>query len=159
MIQFLLSNRDALSEARRQLAKVIDKIGLPPFSSPELEKSWKYESERFLSKVVLVNDSVRKFNLIVPVMQKQLIPYAGDRELDKVLKNHKDYLTGPPSGSVVSVSDAGSGSGRSSVNETAGLGPMAPPSSYDNVILWGEVWKQIKEIFSWRKSQRKGSLS
>lgn len=159
MILFLLSNRDALSEARRQLAKVIDKIGSPPFSSPELEKSWKYESERFLSKVVLVNDSVRKFNLIVPVMQKQLIPYSGDRELDRVLKNHKDYLTGPPSGSVVSVSDDGSGSGRGSVNETAGLGPMAPPSSYDNVILWGDVWKQIKEIFSWRKSQRKGSLS
>lgn len=138
--------RDALMEARSHLARVIEKIGSPPFSSPVQDRAWKFEYERFEAKISLVNDSVKKFNLIVPVLKKQLIPYSAERELNRVLENHKEYLAGPlsrdltPDPGLVFVGDSLSG--------------QAPQSSsLDNVILWGEVWKQIKSLFSWRKTQ------
>lgn len=139
-------HRDALMEARSHLARVIEKIGSPPFSSPLQDRAWNFEYERFEAKISLVNDSVKKFNLIVPVLKKQLIPYSAERELNRVLENHKEYLTGPPSRDLtpdpglVFVGDSLSGQ-------------VPQSSSLDNVILWGEVWKQIKSLFSWRKTQ------
>jgi hypothetical protein len=138
-------SRDALSEARSQLARVIDKIGTPPFSSPKLQKSWNFESEKFKGKISLVNDSVRKFNLIVPMMEKQLIPYCEERELERVINDHQHYLScSPPSvtSDPIMEFDSSLDKGNDSVR-----------SNSDNVILWGEVWQQIKLVFSWRKSQ------
>lgn len=138
--------RDALMEARSHLARVIEKIGSPPFSSPVQDRAWNFEYERFEAKISLVNDSVKKFNLIVPVLKKQLIPYSAERELNRVLENHKEYLAGPlsrdltPDPDLVFVGDSLSGQ-------------VPQSSSLDNVILWGEVWKQIKSLFSWRKTQ------
>lgn len=139
--------RDALMEARRHLARVIEKIGTPPFSSPMQDRAWKFEYDRFDAKISLVNESVKKFNLIVPVLKKQLIPYSAERELNRVLENHKEYLTGPLS------KDPTPDPAQEYIGDTLS-GQLPQSSSVDNVILWGEVWKQIKDLFSWRKTQQ-----
>lgn len=139
--------RDALMEARRHLARVIEKIGTPPFSSPMQDRAWKFEYDRFEAKISLVNESVKKFNLIVPVLKKQLIPYSAERELNRVLENHKEYLTGPLS------KDPTPDPAQEYIGDTLS-GQLPQSSSVDNVILWGEVWKQIKDLFSWRKTQQ-----
>lgn len=124
---------------------MIDKIGTPPFSSPSLQKSWKFECEKFKGKISLVNDSVRKYNLIVPMMEKQLIPYSEDRELERVIKNHRQYLScAPRSAASDPVLEFDNGMVNKEDNSVR---------SSDNVILWGEVWQQIKLVFTWRKSQ------
>ncbi|XP_061180349.1 dnaJ homolog subfamily C member 28-like [Saccostrea echinata] len=146
--------RDGILDSRHNLAKVLERIGTPPFPSSHLDKVWKYECEKFKANISLINDSVKKFNLIVPVMKKQLIPYSWDKERDRVMKNHREYLTGAHSKSVSSESYSISVE-RDKINSFDGSFRSQDPmsNSYDNVILWGEVWKQIKSMFSWKKSK------
>ncbi|XP_062566475.1 dnaJ homolog subfamily C member 28-like [Saccostrea cucullata] len=146
--------RDGISESRHNLARVLERIGHPPFPSSHLEKIWKYECEKFKANISLINDNVKKFNLIVPVMKKQLIPYSYDRELEKVVTSHTEYLTAAPSKSLASEAYSILGD-RDKINHYDGSfrNQDSDSNSYDNVILWGEVWKQIKLMFSWKKSK------
>lgn len=94
---------------------------------------WKASVTKFNQQISEVNIKINKYNLIVPILNKQKIPYNAERELKKVLDNVEEYLTEEKDAYL--AWDV-------SVEET-------PPTwSQENAKTnWGQVWQEIKTIF------------
>lgn len=93
---------------------------------------------KFKNDIVEINTKIHKFNLIVPFMENQLMPYSVERELKRIQDNISDYLL--------------SGDGTSESQTTAGIpsnytAPEPYTSDIQLNISWKQVWLDIKSLF------------
>lgn len=126
--------RNDIVSARQKLAVEFDRLGSPPFS-PEDEAKWKYHKDKFTTAIVSVNCKVNKYNLVVPLFTKQLVPYGANRETDKVLRAYKDLLP----------------TDHNSSGETPIMDAYLRQSQEGRSLLsmdeWRKVWRQIVQVF------------
>ncbi|KAK7110342.1 dnaJ homolog subfamily C member 28-like [Littorina saxatilis] len=124
--------RKEIHQARQTIAIIHYKLDNKSRSSKDV-KMWKASVTKFNQQISEVNIKINKYNLIVPILNKQKIPYNAERELKKVLDNVEEYLTEEKDAYL--AWDV-------SVEET-------PPTwSQENAKTnWGQVWQEIKTIF------------
>nr|KAG5690051.1 hypothetical protein BaRGS_009858 [Batillaria attramentaria] len=78
--------RKDLQLARQQVALMHQKVGPQPLQAKEANM-WRMTVEKFRRDIVDVNNKIHKFNLIVPFLNKQQMPYNADQELKKIKEN------------------------------------------------------------------------
>ena len=129
--------RKEINQARQTLAVIRSKVGEQPCSAHHA-KMWRASLIKFKQQVSEVNTKINKYNLIVPLLNKQKMPYNAEREVKKVLDNVGDYL--PEEGSSSPAWDV-------SVQEM-------PPSSPQETIDWKQLWQDIKKVFTVSQDKR-----
>ncbi|KAL8562753.1 hypothetical protein ACOMHN_022628 [Nucella lapillus] len=128
-ITLQLEIRKEMHQARQTLALTHSQLTEP--RTPKDTKMWKDAVDRFHQQIIEVNLKIHKFNLIVPFLDKQKMPYSADREIKKVLEDVEEYLP--------EESDA---------YMLWGISPMpTSSSSYQQAIDWKQVWRDIKNVF------------
>ena len=125
--------RREVHQARQTLAVIHNKLGKEPRSAHDT-KMWRASLNKFKEQISEVNIKINKFNLIVPLLNKQKMPYNAEREVRKVLDNVEDYL--PEDQNACQAWDV-------SVRE---MPPLA--SSPQQTIDWAQVWQDIKKVFT-----------
>ncbi|KAL3831616.1 hypothetical protein ACJMK2_023351 [Sinanodonta woodiana] len=121
--------RNDVQNAREKLAVETQRLGDPPFP-PEISKKWNFHVDRFTEVIADVNVKINKFNLIVPILKKQMVPYNVKWEVKRVTENLKDYLP--------AVKDS-----------SCDVKPeqLTYQFSQNEQINWKEVWDHIKQVF------------
>lgn len=76
-----------------------------------------------------VNEMIDKYNMVVPILNKQMAHYSYQQELRKVQKNPKKFIRDMPASDKLS----------SQCNMKDVL--------YSNTINWSQVWKDIRDMF------------
>lgn len=76
-----------------------------------------------------VNEMIDKYNMVVPILNKQMVHYSYQQELRKVQKNPKKFIRDMPASDKLS----------SQCNMKDVL--------YSNTINWSQVWKDIRDMF------------
>ena len=120
--------------AKEKLAVIREKLGPPPYPESE-ELLWDFHKNEFRERVQEVNEMINKYNFIVPFMEKQMVHYNVERNVDKILEKHKDFLPKDSAGNPM---------------EADQLGPLPQVHAEDVKIHWGEVWSNIKTVFTSR---------
>ena len=123
---FLFYFRDGMAFARENIAVAREKLGSPPYSD-EKEVQWRNHVNTFRESVAEINAMINKYNMIVPFMEKQMVHYNCDSNLERVLSEHKQFL---PTGDL-RLTDV-------------------PLVKGDESIKWIEVWGTIKQVFKMR---------
>lgn len=126
--------RKELRQARQHMALMRQKVGSEP-TTPQESKMWRAAVEKFKRNITEVNIKINKFNLIVPFLNKQQVPYTADRELKKVIENFKQYLPNEEECVYIEISFDN--------NSFYGVSPTFGPQKTD----WRQVWKDIKSVF------------
>ena len=117
-------------QARQALAMTHSRLEKPHTARDA--KTWKAALNTFKDKIEEVNLKIGKFNLIVPFLNKQKVPYVAQREVKRVLENLEDYLHEDDTAHLawnVSLPDM----------------PSSP--TFSEPISWGQVWRDIKNVF------------
>ncbi|XP_052246983.1 dnaJ homolog subfamily C member 28-like [Dreissena polymorpha] len=83
--------REDLQKCRERLAVEKRLLGEPPYSTTQ-ETSWENHKESFQINLTDINAKIFKFNLMVPMLHRQIMPYVFDRELKRVCDNCDEYL-------------------------------------------------------------------
>ncbi|CAG5120094.1 unnamed protein product [Candidula unifasciata] len=123
--------RDGIAEARTKLADVREKLGPPPYSQQD-QKRLMYHKEKFAQSVQEINKKINKYNFIVPFMEKQMVHYNVESNMQKVLDNPRHYLSTDERGHHLASTTF----------------PLA--RNDDTKIEWREVWSNIKQVFTLR---------
>lgn len=76
--------RESICKIRERLQEVRAKLGEPMRHSESLQ--WKEHCAVFAEELGKLNKKVDNFNLIVPLMSRQMVQYSLKRELEKILK-------------------------------------------------------------------------
>lgn len=91
MYQTLFVSREELKTCREKLALERKRLGEPPYFGENLS-AWNTYVENFQLSMETVNEKIHKFNLVVPMLHRQLMPYNSVKELEKVCENYQDYV-------------------------------------------------------------------
>ena len=121
--------RTDLKHAREKLAVSRWHLADPPHSSAAL-KHWKLQEEKFHSSIIDINQRIDNFNLIVPILNKQMVHYDFDKEVKNIFCDCDKYI--PPN--------------RDLSQETFHYNRHFFPAK-DSSISWKEIWKNIKDVF------------
>lgn len=73
-IQLSKEIRDEIKEVQKLLTEERNKLGLAPLNAEENE-SWEKTIENLQSTVTKINSKVDKYNLLVPILQKQMLHF------------------------------------------------------------------------------------
>ena len=111
-----------------------EKLGPPPYSNQD-QIRWEFHSSEFSQRVQEVNEMINKYNFIVPFMEKQMVHYSIEKNVDKILEQHQNYLPKDSDGKPMQADQ---------------LGPLPQVHTEDVKIHWGEVWSNIKSVFTLR---------
>lgn len=76
--------RETIAKMRKRLQEVRARLGEPMRHSETLQ--WKEHCAVFADELGTLNKKVDNFNLIVPLMSRQMVHYSLKRELEKILK-------------------------------------------------------------------------
>ncbi|XP_056320884.1 dnaJ homolog subfamily C member 28 [Danio aesculapii] len=76
--------RESICKMRKRLQEVRARLGEPMRHSESLQ--WKEHCAVFAEELGKLNKKVDNFNLIVPLMSRQMVHYSLKRELEKILK-------------------------------------------------------------------------
>uniref|UniRef100_A0A672QPI1 DnaJ homolog subfamily C member 28-like n=1 Tax=Sinocyclocheilus grahami TaxID=75366 RepID=A0A672QPI1_SINGR len=76
--------RETIAKMRMRLQEVRARLGEPMRHSETLQ--WKEHCTAFADELEKLNKKVDNFNLIVPLMSRQMVHYSLKRELEKILK-------------------------------------------------------------------------
>ncbi|KAK7154383.1 hypothetical protein R3I94_007652 [Phoxinus phoxinus] len=76
--------RETIAKMREELQKVRARLGEPMQHSDTLQ--WKEHCTVFADELGKLNKKVDNFNLIVPLLSRQMVHYSLKRELEKILK-------------------------------------------------------------------------
>lgn len=76
--------RETITKMRKRLQEVRARLGEPMRHSETLQ--WKEHCAVFADELGKLNKKVDNFNLIVPLMSRQMVHYSLKRELEKILK-------------------------------------------------------------------------
>ena len=85
-------------------------------------------TETFKTSIEDINNKIFNFNLIVPILDKQMMTYSFDKEYKRVCSNIQEYL---PEDTGVLYHD----------NVTIGRFDSSPHVSYE------DIWTAFKDIF------------
>ncbi|GFR98476.1 DnaJ-like protein subfamily C member 28 [Elysia marginata] len=99
------------------------------------ELRWEFHCAEFRQRVQEINEMINKYNFIVPFMEKQMVHYNIERNVDKILEHHVDYLPKDSDGKPLQGDQ---------------LGPLPQVHAENVKIGWGEVWSNIKNVFTFR---------
>ena len=130
--------RSELLEARQRLAVINKRLKEESTSTEEDAKTWQKAVLKFKVQIEDVNTKIHKYNLIVPFLDKQKMPYSPDAEVDRVINHPKKFLP-KNKDAYVETWD---------VTFTPSVEAMQPMSG----IKWREVWTDIKAVFGKNKS-------
>lgn len=83
--------REDLKKCRETLALERKQLGEPPYTDQSL-KAWNTYIENFRLNVETINEKIQKFNLVVPMLHRQMMPYSASKELEKVCSNFEEFL-------------------------------------------------------------------
>jgi len=139
--------RDDIKASRRKLAIARQKLGPPPYSG--LKKGqWDKDVKHFQLSVKDVNQQIQKFNMIVPFMEKQMIPYDFKISVDRIVDNPKRFL--PENWNSEEEKDEERKKAENPISFFQ-VSSYQPPVIVDNYkhekIDWGEVWSDLKGAF------------
>ena len=118
-----------MKHARQKLAVQRRLLGDPPYSETEL-KNWQNHEENFRSTINDINERINNFNLIVPILNKQMVQYNSDREVKKIYSDCDKYI---PQNYDFSQHIKGYHEHMSNINEP--------------LWHWRDMWKHIKGAF------------
>ena len=80
-----------IQESREKFAIEKKLLGEGPYSE-ELEARLKYHADKLRKAVDDINVKIKKFNLLVPILTKQMMPYDYNKEYVNIFKNPDKYL-------------------------------------------------------------------
>lgn len=83
--------RTELQKCRETLAVELRRNKVSDTSS-RTSKDLDQYVEAFRISLLDVNDKINQYNLVVPILNKQMVPYSFDREYQKVCSNVDEYL-------------------------------------------------------------------
>lgn len=121
--------RKEIKQARENLAVAHKRRSENPTSAYDA-RFWQQTVVKFRTDIKEINAKIDKYNLIVPFLEKQKMPYSAEREVRRVLENLDQYL--PSDGSY-----------SYNVSLMAETYQSLPNQSID----WRQVWHDIKQIF------------
>ncbi|KAK3108793.1 hypothetical protein FSP39_015853 [Pinctada imbricata] len=124
--------RDEMKKARGNLAKEVKRLGLPPFESETSNTRWILRENIFREAVTNINQLIVKFNMVVPIMEKQMIPFNVEKEVERVKVKYDEYVNFASEdwyGTMNSEQYQGS------------YGYKEEP------LRWRDVWKNIRDSF------------
>lgn len=126
-------SRDGIAEARGKLAAVRKRLGPPPYSEQDNVR-WRKHTETFRESVELINSKINKFNFIVPFMEKQMVHYSVNANIQKVVDHPEQYILTDSKGQPLHMEASTQKSVRSE----------------RMWIPWKEVWCNIKQVLTMR---------
>ena len=123
--------RKELQQARQRLASDHQKLStqLPCDKTKKMREA---SLTRFDNEINEINIKINKFNMIVPFLNKQKMHYRTQKEVKRILDNLQEYL--PEQDDSCSQS-----------------WDLSIPLSYSEQRQktdWGQVWQDIKNVFS-----------
>lgn len=124
--------RKEMKQARESLALANKTLGPGKSEQVQSSKKWQAAVSRFKTQVEEVNAKINKFNLIVPFLNKQQVPYVADDEVKKIVENLDKYLPQEQATEADSWSVT--------------LNHAAPSGNHPS-FGWKEVWNEIKSVF------------
>ncbi|XP_076461901.1 dnaJ homolog subfamily C member 28-like [Babylonia areolata] len=122
--------RKEIHQARQTLALTHTRLKEP--RSPTDKKAWHAALDKFSHQISEVNIKIHKFNLIVPFLKKQKMPYSKDREVERVLSCVEQYLPENPEEHVV---------------WDVSMSKIPSLPSLQEAVDWKQVWRDIRNVF------------
>ncbi|XP_052800891.1 dnaJ homolog subfamily C member 28-like isoform X2 [Mya arenaria] len=83
--------REELQKCRERLAIERKLLGDPPYKVED-DNFWKKHVELFQINLNDINDKVHRYNLVVPMLHRQIMPYGFDREIESICNDCDQYL-------------------------------------------------------------------
>ncbi|KAJ7320537.1 hypothetical protein JRQ81_020048 [Phrynocephalus forsythii] len=71
--------RETIEKLRKDIVAVRNKLGDP--MTPQKETQWKEAREQFIENIKALNKRVNDFNLVVPVLSRQMVHFSADKEI------------------------------------------------------------------------------
>ncbi|KAF4524113.1 hypothetical protein B566_EDAN007696 [Ephemera danica] len=78
--------REEAGKIREMLTKSRERLGLLPLTSAD-ERLWEESVQKVQSLVQQLNIKINKYNLVVPLMKKQMLLFKLEREADQILQH------------------------------------------------------------------------
>ncbi|XP_030055526.1 dnaJ homolog subfamily C member 28 [Microcaecilia unicolor] len=82
--------RETIEKLRKELVEARKKLGEPMM--PLQEKQWSQSCEQFSKDIGKLNKRINDFNLIVPLLNRQMIHFCVDKEIARALKAHETLV-------------------------------------------------------------------
>jgi len=128
-----------LVTCRGNLALERKRLGDPPYTDKTLS-DWNAYVENFRLGMEALNEKIHRFNLVVPMLHRQVMPYNYSKELQKVCDNHQDFLP-EDYDAILTFRESNR---HSNVNYS---------SASMETVKFSDIWKEVRGFF------RKGEIA
>ncbi|KAJ7428250.1 DnaJ subfamily C member 28 [Willisornis vidua] len=98
--------RETIEQLRKGVVASRRKLGEP--MSPSEQKQWGQVCEQFMEDIRKLNKRVDNFNLVVPILSRQMVHFSPQKEIVRAQKTYR-ALVGEASGSDTKESQGGDG--------------------------------------------------
>ncbi|XP_064613611.1 LOW QUALITY PROTEIN: dnaJ homolog subfamily C member 28-like [Liolophura sinensis] len=83
--------RQEIRHCRETLAKERNYLGSPPLSGQNHNR-WVHHSKNFRRTIDDINAKIHKYNMVVPYLQKQMVEYNKEKEVQTIFENWEKFL-------------------------------------------------------------------
>ncbi|NXO05004.1 DJC28 protein, partial [Rhinopomastus cyanomelas] len=82
--------RETIERLRKSLVASRNKLGEP--MTPYRQKQWNHICEQFVEDIRKLNKRIDNFNLVVPLLSRQMVHFNTDKEIARAQKNYKALM-------------------------------------------------------------------
>ncbi|XP_033002844.1 dnaJ homolog subfamily C member 28 [Lacerta agilis] len=82
--------RETIEKLRKDMIASRNKLGEP--MTPQKEKQWKESCEQFTESIQALNKRINDFNLVVPILSRQMVHFNADKEISRAQESCKSQM-------------------------------------------------------------------
>ncbi|XP_061483739.1 dnaJ homolog subfamily C member 28 [Rhineura floridana] len=79
--------RETIEKLRKDMVASRNKLGEP--MTPQKEKQWKEVCEQFIINIKVLNKRINDFNLVVPILSRQMVHFNAGKEIARAQESYK----------------------------------------------------------------------
>ncbi|XP_053242592.1 dnaJ homolog subfamily C member 28 [Podarcis raffonei] len=82
--------RETIEKLRKDMIASRNKLGEP--MTPQKEKQWKESCEQFTERIQTLNKRINDFNLVVPILSRQMVHFNAGKEISRAQESCKSQM-------------------------------------------------------------------